>query len=71
MKIKNINHVNAITFEQMDRGSVFECHDIIYMKIASIEEVNAVNINDGMLAIFCDDTMVHPVEGYFHVEKIW
>lgn len=76
MKIKNIVHVNAVLFEQIDIGSVFEYHDIIYMKTEPCDDktlgiLNAITIEHAMFTSFCDDTIVHPIEGYYHVEKIW
>ena len=32
MRIENIVHVNAVPFEQIEDGGVFEFNEIIYMK---------------------------------------
>jgi hypothetical protein len=75
MKIENSN-LNAIPFEQINVGDVFMIDNDIYMKIAMVKDsvlgvLNAVDICDGCSVLCYDDTMVHPIEGKFVVERIW
>ena len=75
MKIENSN-LNAVPFEQINVGDTFILDNNIFMRIESIEDtlighLNAVDICDGCSILCYDDTIVHPIEGKFVVEKIW
>lgn len=75
MKIENSN-LNVIPFEQINVGDVFMIDNDIYMKMTMVNDtllgtLNAVSICDGCSILCYDDTMVHPIEGKFVVEKIW
>ena len=75
MKIENSN-LNTVPFEQINEGDIFMGDNGIYMKIANVNDtllgiVNAVDIRDGCSVFFYDDSIVHPIEGKFVVEKIW
>ena len=73
MKIENSN-LNVVLFKQINEGDVFIIDDDIYMKIANVNDallgiLNAIDIRDGCSVSFCDNTIVHPIEGKFVVEK--
>ena len=72
-----VNNTNNVTpFENIDVGNVFMFEGIFYMRIFSITDktlstFNAIDLTHGSERMFCDDTIVHPVEGKFVIEKIW
>lgn len=74
MQIENSN-LNTVPFEQINVGDVF-MDDGVYMKIANVNDtalgvLNAIDIRDGCSVFFYDDSIVHPIEGKFVVEKMW
>lgn len=77
MKIENPNNfLNLIPFEQVSVGDVFMIDNDIYMKIETVNDtllgvLNAIDIRDGCSVFFYDDSIVHPIEGKFVVEKMW
>lgn len=71
MEIVWNDNINKVPFEYVDVGHTFMYNGDIYIKTTSIYNaddnmvVNAVDIESGMVTIFCDDDYITPVIGKF------
>lgn len=56
---------NKISFGELQRGGVFMYNDILFMKIETPTQKNAVRLDDGRTTDFPNDEYVEPIKGKF------
>lgn len=67
MEIENKKQ-RPVEFKDVYIGDVFYCSDKYFMRILSVGDFNAIDIESAQLTEFHSSTKVTPCEGYYHVK---